>query len=74
MDMARVWPIICQYGVGGLLLAIGIWSGISSGYLDLKFARDRRLLYILGGGFLFLLVLVSIFTFWLPYLSGEGGP
>ena len=45
MDMARVWPIVCQYSVGGILLALGIWSGISSGYLDLNQARDRRLLY-----------------------------
>jgi ACR3 family arsenite efflux pump ArsB len=73
MDMARVWPIVCQYSVGGILLALGIWSGISSGYLDLNQGRDRRLLYILAGGFLFLLVLVSIFTFWLPYVSAEGG-
>ncbi|MFO7973835.1 MAG: hypothetical protein R6V12_04295 [Candidatus Hydrogenedentota bacterium] len=73
MDMARVWPIVCQYGIGGILLAIGIWSGISGGYLDLKHPRDRRLLYILAGGFLFLLVLVSVFTFWLPYVPAEGG-
>lgn len=71
MDMARVWPIICQYSIGGILLAIGIWGGISSGYLDLTNRRDKRLLYILAGGFLFLLVLVSIFTFWLPYLPKE---
>ena len=73
MDMARVWPIVCQYGIGGILLAIGIWSGISSGYLDLQNKRDRRLLFLLVGGFLFLLGLVSLFTFWLPYLpKGEG--
>ena len=42
MDMARVWPIVCQYGVGAVLSAVGIWCGIRSGYLDLANAEDRR--------------------------------
>ncbi len=73
MDMARVWPIVVQYGIGSILLAVGIWSGISSGYLDMKNPRDKRLVYILVGGLLLLVVLKSVFTFWLPYVPQKGG-
>ncbi|HOD50017.1 MAG TPA: hypothetical protein PLJ71_11720 [Candidatus Hydrogenedentes bacterium] len=73
MDMTRVWPIVCQYGIGSILLAVGIWCGIRGGYFDLTTRRDRNLLWILVGGFVFLLVLVSIFTFWLPYVPKEAG-
>ena len=68
--MSRVWPIVCQFGVGGLLCLVGIWAGLSSGYLDLKLKEDKRLLAILVGGFLGLLLLSSAFTFWLPFVGG----
>jgi hypothetical protein len=55
------------------LLALGIWCGISSGYFDLSLRRDRNLLWVLVGGYLFLLALVSLFTFWLPYVPKEAG-
>jgi len=70
-DMARIWPIICQYGFGAVLCAVGIWCGLRSGYLNLKTGEDRRLLIVFVGGFLGLLVLVCLFTFWLPFLPAE---
>lgn len=74
LDMARVWPILCQFGAGGLLGLAGIWAGLSSGYLDLQRRADRRLLAILIGGYLGLLALACAFTFWLPFAGGEGTP
>lgn len=67
MDMSRVWPIVCQFGVGGVLCAIGIWCGIRSGYLNLRHAEDRRLLLVLVGGFVILLAVSCVFTFWSPH-------
>lgn len=71
MNMMRVWPVITQYGVGAVLCAIGIWCGIRSGYLDLRDRDDKRAVWIAIGGFLGMLALVSIFTFWLPFLPRE---
>ena len=73
MEMARVWPIVVQFGGGAILCAIGLWAGISSGYLDTKIPEDKRLVYIVIGGFLGLLALSAAFTFWLP-LVGEAAP
>lgn len=73
MEMARVWPIVVQFGGGALLCAIGLWAGISSGYLDTKVPEDKRLVYIVIGGFLGLLALSAAFTFWLPFV-GENTP
>ncbi len=72
MDMARVWPVICQYGIGALLMALGIWAGLSSGYLDLNRTDDRRLMSILIGGFLLMLAFVCVFTFWAPFVPAGG--
>jgi hypothetical protein len=72
VNMLRVWPIICQFGVGGLLCLIGIWAGLRGGYLNLRVAEDRRLLVILIAGYLFLLVLMSIFTFLSPHWVNGG--
>ncbi len=72
MNMARVWPIVCQYGVGAVLCAVGIWCGVRSGYLDLGARDDRRLLAVLVGGYLVLLALVCVFTFWSPYWAAGG--
>ncbi len=70
--MLRVWPIICQFGVGALLCIIGIWGGLRGGYLNLKITEDRRLLVILVGGFLLMLAIVCIFTFLAPnWANGE---
>jgi hypothetical protein len=70
-DMVRIWPIIVQFGGGFILCSIGIWAGISSKYLDLNNAEDKRVVGILIGGFVFLLLLSCAFTFWLPNLPVE---
>ncbi|PCJ63683.1 MAG: hypothetical protein COA73_05270 [Candidatus Hydrogenedentota bacterium] len=70
-DMARIWPIIVQFGGGTVLCAIGLWCGITSKYLDLSLSEDRRLIGYVIGGFIFLLLLSSAFTFWLPNLPAE---
>ncbi len=70
-DMARVWPIIVQFGVGAILCLIGVWAGISSGYLDLKIAEDKRMALIVAAGFFGLLAVACAFTFWLPNLPAE---
>ena len=70
--MLRVWPIICQFGIGALLCFIGIWGGLRGGYLNLKITEDRRLLVILVLGFLLMLAIVCIFTFLAPdWATGE---
>ncbi len=66
MNMLRVWPIVCEFGVGAILCLIGIWGGLHGGYLNLKTREDRRLLLILIGGFLFMLAIVCFFTFLAP--------
>ena len=64
--MLRIWPIICQYGIGAVLCIIGIVCGLRGGYLDLKLAEDRRLLVTLVGGFVLMLAVVCLFTFFAP--------
>ena len=72
MNMLRVWPIVCQFGIGALLCLVGIWCGLRGGYLNLKIAEDRRLLVILVAGYLFMLAIVCVFTFLAPgWASGE---
>ncbi|MCP4641266.1 MAG: hypothetical protein GY851_12565 [bacterium] len=72
MDMMRVWPVVVEYGVGALMLGVGVWSGLSSGYLDTKRKEDRNLLWTLVGGYVLLLAAVCAFTFWLPFLPKGG--
>ncbi len=72
MNMLRVWPIVCEFGIGALLCLVGIWCGLRGGYLNLKIAEDRRLLVILVAGYLFMLAIVCVFTFLSPgWASGE---
>ena len=72
MNMLRVWPIVCEFGVGALLCLVGIFCGLRGGYLSLKIAEDRRLLVILVAGYLFMLAIVCVFTFLAPgWASGE---
>ena len=72
MNLLRVWPIVCQFGVGALLCAVGIWCGLRGGYLDLKIAEDRRLLATLIAGYVLMLAIVCVFTFLAPYwANGE---
>jgi hypothetical protein len=70
MNMLRVWPIVCQFGVGALLCLIGIWCGLRGGYLNLKIAEDRRLLVVLVAGYLLMLAIVCVFTFLAPNWAG----
>ena len=71
-NMSRVWPIVCQFGIGAILCLVGIWCGLRGGYLDLKLGEDRRLLGILVAGYLFMLAVVCFFTFVAPNLSSGG--
>ncbi|TKJ38229.1 MAG: hypothetical protein CEE38_05575 [Planctomycetes bacterium B3_Pla] len=72
MNMLRVWPIVCQFGVGALLCLVGIWCGLRGGYLDLKISEDRRLLVVLVAGYLLMLAMVCVFTFLAPnWANGE---
>jgi hypothetical protein len=72
MNMLRVWPIFCEFGVGALLCIVGIWCGLRGGYLNLKIAEDRRLLIILIAGYMFMLGIMCVFTFLAPgWASGE---
>ncbi len=54
MNMLRVWPIVCEFGVGAVLCMVGIWGGLRGGYLDLRTGEDRRLLVTLIAGYLLL--------------------
>jgi hypothetical protein len=74
VEMSRVWPIIVQFGIGGLLCLIGLWGGFKGGYMHLRFSQDRKMLVVIGGGFLALLILSCIFTFWLPFAGEEVAP
>ncbi len=72
MDMLRVWPIVCEFGIGAILCIVGIACGLRGGYLDLKVPEDRRFLATLIAGFLLMLALVCFFTFVAPYwANGE---
>lgn len=42
MEMLRVWPIVCQFGIGVILCLVGIYCGLRGGYLDLKLAGMTR--------------------------------
>ncbi len=73
MNMLRVWPIICEFGIGALLSMVGVWAGMRGGYLNLRVAEDRWFLATLIGGYLLLLVFMCIFTFLSPHWA-DGGP
>jgi len=72
MDMLRVWPIVCEFGIGALLCIVGIWCGLRGGYLNLKIAEDRRLLIALIAGYFLLLAVVCVFTFLAPNWADGG--
>jgi len=71
MDMARVLPIVVQFGLGAGLCWLGVWGALRGGYLDPHLPADRRLIALIIGGYLALLLISVLFTFWLPFL-GEG--
>ena len=70
--MLRVWPIICQFGIGAVLCIIGILCGLRGGYLDMKIREDRRLLFVLVAGYFFMLAVVCFFTFLAPMWANGG--
>ncbi len=72
MDMLRVWPIVCEFGVGALLSLVGIWYGLRGGYFDLKLAEDRRFVVTLLAGYFLLLAVVCVFTFLAPNWANGG--
>ncbi|MHC4567041.1 MAG: hypothetical protein ACYTE3_14955 [Planctomycetota bacterium] len=74
MNMLRVWPIFCEFGIGALLCAVGIWCGLRGGYLNLKVTEDRRLLVILIAGFMVTLAIACVFTFLAPGWASGGSP
>ncbi|HUT25526.1 MAG TPA: hypothetical protein VM492_14365 [Sumerlaeia bacterium] len=73
-DILRVWPIVCQFGVGALLGLVGIWGGMRGGYVNLRNPADRRVIYVLIGGYLGMLALACAFTFWAPDWAPGGAP
>jgi hypothetical protein len=68
MEIARILPILVEFGIGAALCVVGVWCGVSSGYLDLRDPRDQRIILMIVGGFAGLLLFYGAFTFWLPYL------
>ena len=70
--MLRVWPIICEFGIGAILCYVGIRCGLIGGYLNLKNAGDRRLLWILVAGYFFMLGIMCLFTFLAPNWADGG--
>lgn len=71
MEMSRILPILCQFGIGALLCLMGTWTAWRCGYLDLQYAENRRMLAVIIAGYVGLLLLNCVFTFWLPSLGGS---
>ena len=73
MDMLRVWPLVIQFGAGALMCGVGLYCGLSSGYLDKGSGTARRVVGVTVAGYLGLLAIMSFFTFVAPYWGGESG-
>lgn len=73
MDMLRVWPIVCQFSIGAVLCGIGVWGGLKGGYLNLKVREDQNILAAFAGGYILLLIVSCVFTFFAPYWATGGG-
>ncbi len=74
MDWERITPLILQFGVGAIMCAVGLWTGLSSGYLEKGSPTTRNVIAVVIGGYAGLLALVSLFTFVLPYWGAGGNP
>lgn len=61
-------PILVQFGVGAVLGGIGLYAGLSSGYIRWENAEDRGTVYLLVGGYVAFLVVYCLFTFYLPFV------
>jgi len=66
MTISRILPLLCEFGIGAALMAVGVWGGLRGGYLNLTRREDRTLLWTFAAGFLALLAVYCLFTFWLP--------
>lgn len=52
MEIPRIWwPLLYQYGVGGLIFVIGLVIILRSGACRLERVQDRRWFAVLLGGF-----------------------
>ena len=74
LELSRVLPILCQFGIGAALGVIGIRAGVTGGYLNLQLSHHRQMVWVLIGGYAALLALSCAFTFWLPFAGGEAAP
>lgn len=72
MDWLRIYPFLLQFGVGGVMCAVGVWCGYSSGYLVPGDRNAQRLVAVVVAGYIGLLVLQGLFTFVLPMAGGAG--
>ena len=72
MDWLRIYPLLLQFGVGGVMCAVGVWCGYTSGYLVRGDRNAQRLVAVIVAGYLGLLALQALFTFVLPYAGGSG--
>ena len=72
MDWLRIYPLLLQFGVGGVMCIVGVWCGYSSGYLERGDRNAQRLVAVVVAGYLGLLALQALFTFVLPF-AGESG-
>ena len=61
-------PILVQFGLGAALGGVGLYAGLSSGYLSWEKAEDRGTVYLLVGGYLAFLLVYCLFTFYLPFV------
>lgn len=68
MDISRILPLVCEFGIGAVLMAVGVWGGVRGGYLNLTRRGDRALVWTFAAGYMLLLAVYSLFTFWLPSL------
>jgi hypothetical protein len=69
VDWLRVYPIILQFSAGAVMCAVGLWAGLSSGYLEPGTPTTRRLIAVVVAGYLGLLAYSILFTFVLPYTA-----
>lgn len=74
--MDRIWwPLLYQYGVGGLIFVLGLIIILRSGACRLDRPQDRRWLAVLLAGFIWY-VLIHTGWYWLalnvyPYQEGR---
>lgn len=61
-------PILVQFGFGAVLGGIGLYAGLSSGYLSWDKSEDRNTVYLMVGGYFAFLIVYCLFTFYLPFV------